>query len=98
MSFSNLQISSFFLKKLHSEAIIFKQRLSLSCGFTVFMTKKVLFCPKLLAISKKIRNLSRKPHRVMDIDASLLRGKLKEFFGYDYFKGDQEIVISCIPL
>ena len=29
----------------------------------------------------------------MDIDASLLRGKLKEFFGYDYFKGDQEQII-----
>ncbi len=29
----------------------------------------------------------------MEIDASLLRGKLKDFFGYDTFKGDQEPII-----
>ena len=29
----------------------------------------------------------------MDIDSSMLRSKLKEFFGFDSFKGDQEKII-----
>ena len=30
----------------------------------------------------------------MDIDSSLLHSKLKEFFGFDSFKGDQEKIIK----
>ena len=29
----------------------------------------------------------------MEIDSSLLNSKLKEFFGFDSFKGDQERII-----
>ncbi|MDY6384300.1 MAG: DEAD/DEAH box helicase, partial [Bacteroidales bacterium] len=29
----------------------------------------------------------------MNVDSELLRSKLKEFFGYDTFKGDQEKII-----
>ena len=44
--------------------------------------------------SKKSFNLVIQIFRVMTIDSALLHGKLKEFFGFDSFKADQEKIIT----